>query len=329
LERNAFKLLMSEQARARLQGRIDALVRRTNPSATIRYLDVNASSADIAFVSRDVTGFSTKQVILPATQTFYDALDRSHDLKWVHIHSAGMDRAIYQSLAARGVAVTTSAGNNAKIVAQSALGGLLALARRMHYLGRAQQAREWKPLQGEMTPRDLAKQTVVIVGWGEIAQQLAKYLTMLELNVIIVRKQMGMPAGSLETVTLEQLNGVLPRADWLILACPLTPETHHLIDTDSLRRLPKSAYLINIARGQIVDENALLKVLKEGALAGAFLDVFEHEPLAKTSELWGLPNVIITPHSAGFSDGNESRVDEIFLTKLEHWLQKYRSDKAP
>jgi D-2-hydroxyacid dehydrogenase (NADP+) len=322
LEKKAIKLLISEQARGRLQERIDALVSASQPNSTVRYVSTNDGPADIAFVSRDVTGFSTKQVILPATQAFYDALEGAHDLQWVHIHSAGMDRAIYQSLVARGVKITTSAGNNAKIVAQSALGGLLALVRRMPDLSRAQQAREWKPLQGEMTPRDLEKQTAVIIGWGEIAQQLAKYLAMLEMNIIIVRHQVGIPAGHYETLALLQLDAVLPRADWLILACPLSKETHHLIDARNLRHLPKSACLINVARGQIVDEAALIEALKTRALNGAFLDVFEHEPLAETSALWDLPNVIITPHSAGFSDGNQARVDELFLSKMDSWLKE-------
>lgn len=143
---------------------------------------------------------------------------------------------------------------------------------------------------------------------------------MLELNIIIVRNQPHVPAGRFETVSLEQLNSTLPRADWLIIACPLTSKTQNLINDASLRLLPKSAYLINIARGLIVDEGALLRALEREELTGAFLDVFEHEPLPPSSPLWDLPNVIVTPHSAGFSDGNEARVDELFLSRLEQCL---------
>ncbi len=319
---------MSEQARERLQARIETLASRVSAQRLIQYVGLNANSAEIAFVSRDVTGRSTKQMILPDTRRFYDALSNSHQLQWVNIHSAGMDRDIYQELAKRGVSVTTSSGNNAKIVAQTALAGLLALTRRLPYLGRAQRAHEWAPLHEALTPRDLARQTAVIIGWGEIGKQLAEYLAMLELNIIIVRNQAHVPAGRFETVSLEQLNGTLPRADWLIIACPLTSKTQNLINDATLRLLPKSAHLINIARGQIVDEGALLRALEREELTGAFLDVFEHEPLPPSSPLWDLPNVIVTPHSAGFSDGNEARVDELFLSRLEHWLIRWGSNRS-
>jgi D-2-hydroxyacid dehydrogenase (NADP+) len=321
MERPLINLLMSEQARERLQGRIEALAARVSPQRLIYFVETNTNSADIAFVSRDVTGRSTKQIILPDTRVFYDTLSNSPKLRWLNIHSAGMDREIYQELASRGVAVTTSQGNNAKIVAQTALAGLLSLARRLPNLSHAQQAHVWAPLHDALTPRDLAGQTVVIIGWGEIGKQLAEYLAMLELNIIIVRNQTQVPAGRFQTIGLEQFKSVLPSADWLIIACPLTAKTQSLINEESLSLLPKSAYLINVARGQIVDEDALVRALQRRDLSGAFLDVFEHEPLPPNSALWDLPNVIVTPHSAGFSDGNEARVDELFLSRLEQCLR--------
>jgi D-2-hydroxyacid dehydrogenase (NADP+) len=321
VESASINLLMSDLARERLQGRIEALASRVSPQRLIHYVGTNTNSADIAFVSRDVTGLSTKQMILPDTRVFYDTLSNSPQLRWLNIHSAGMDREIYQELARRGVTVTTSQGNNAKIVAQTALAGLLSLARRLPYLSGAQQAHDWAPLHNDLLPRDLSGQTAVIIGWGEIGKQLAEYLAMLELNIIIVRNQAQVPAGRFETMGLEQFKSVLPRADWLIIACPLTAKTQSLINEKSLSLLPKSAYLINVARGQILDEDALLQALQRRDLSGAFLDVFEHEPLPPTSALWDLPNVIVTPHSAGFSDGNEARVDELFLYRLEQWLR--------
>jgi D-2-hydroxyacid dehydrogenase (NADP+) len=321
LETASINLLMSDQARERLQGRIEALASRVSPQRLIYFVETNTNSADIAFVSRDVTGRSTKQIILPDTRVFYDTLSNSPKLRWLNIHSAGMDRQIYQELARRGVTVTTSQGNNAKIVAQTALTGLLSLARRFPFLSCAQRAHDWAPLHDALMPRDLAGQTAVIIGWGEIGKQLAEYLAMLELNIIIVRNQAQVPAGRFETTGLEQFKSVLPRADWLIIACPLTAKTQSLINEESLSLLPKSAYLINVARGQIVDEDALVRALQRRDLGGAFLDVFEHEPLPPNSALWDLPNVIVTPHSAGFSDGNEARVDEMFLYRLEQWLR--------
>ena len=321
-------LLASEIARERLEGEVTALAAQVSPGVQIQWVKANDPSAklasvQVAFVSRDVTGLSTKQMILPQTQAFYDALASASQLRWLNIHSAGMDRMIYQELAARGVNVTTSPGTNARNVAQTALAGLLALARRFPLLTRAQHAHEWAPLYGAQMPRDLAGQTALVIGWGEIAQRLAGYLAMLEFKVIVVRKKSHLSAGDFETIGLAQLDEVLPGVDWLILACPLTPETQGLIDETRLRRLPVSASLINIARGQIVDEAALISALTEKRLSGAFLDVFEHEPLSSQSPLWDLPNVILTPHSAGFSKGNEARVDALFLSRFRLCLEAF------
>jgi D-2-hydroxyacid dehydrogenase (NADP+) len=317
---SSIKLLMSQKATHRLRGSIQDLAGRVAPNIAIHFVSESSRAADLAFVSRDVTGLSTKQRIATETQKFYDALSASPDLKWVNIHSAGMDRSIYQELAARGVSVTTSQGTNSKIVAQMALGGLLALSRKLPFLAQAQAAHEWAPLQGAHMPRDLAHQTAVIIGWGAIAQQLAQYLSMLEVTIVVVRQQGDLPAGPYETLSLKQWSHALPRADWLIVACPLTKETHGLVDEAALKLLPRSSFLINIARGQIVEEAALVASLQASRLAGAFLDVFEYEPLSPGSPLWDLPNVILTAHSAGFSSGNEARVDDLFLRRLGKWL---------
>ncbi|WP_035202706.1 NAD(P)-dependent oxidoreductase, partial [Acidovorax sp. CF316] len=111
----------------------------------------------------------------------------------------------------------------------------------------------------------------------------------------------------------------LPGADWLVLACPLTERTRALVDRAALARLPPGAHLVNVARGEVLDEDAVVVALRSGRLAGAYLDVFSHEPLPPDSPLWQLPHVIATPHSAGFSDGNAERVDALFLDNLARW----------
>lgn len=275
--------------------------------------------ADIAFVSRDVTGLSTKHEILPATRRFYDAMLASPGLRWVHTHSAGADRAVFGVLRARGVTVTTSSGANAGVVAQTALAGLLALARHFPQMLAAQRDSVWAPLIGSGLPRDLAGQTATIVGWGPIGQLLGKLLQTLGMQVIVVR-QSAVPAGpGYETVAFDAVRSVLLRTDWLLLACPLTPQTRGLVDAAALALLPVGARLVNVARGEVVDESALIEALQAGRLAGAYLDVFAHEPLPADSPLWTLPNVIATPHSAGFSDGNAARVAGIFLDNLRRW----------
>ena len=121
-------------------------------------------------------------------------------------------------------------------------------------------------------------------------------------------------------VRFEQMHTVLPRTDWLILACPLTATTRGLVNAQVLQALPPGAHLINVARGEVVVQDELIAVLQSGHLGGAFLDVFEHEPLPAESPLWGLPNVMVTPHAAGHSDGNAQRVNQMFLDNLQRWV---------
>jgi phosphoglycerate dehydrogenase-like enzyme len=272
---------------------------------------------DIAFISRDVTGLSTKHVLTPGLEAFYAALRRSGRLQWVHMHSAGADRPIYAELRGRGVAVTSSSGANAEVVAQTAIAGLLALARRFPQLMAAQQARIWAPLIGAEPPRDLAGQTALLVGWGPIGQRIGAFLRLLGIKLIVVRQSAAPIAGeAIEVLGFASLPEALPRADWLLLACPLTAQTRRLIDASALACLPRGACLINVARGEVVVEADLIEALRSGHLGGAFLDVFEHEPLQPDSPLWSLANVMVTPHSAGHSNGNHRRVCDIFLSNL-------------
>ncbi|WP_312537933.1 D-2-hydroxyacid dehydrogenase [Achromobacter mucicolens] len=279
------------------------------------------ADVDVAFISRDVTGLSTKHRVLEPLEAFYVTLRRSPKLAWVHVHSAGADRPIFGELKARGVRVTTSSGANAQVVAQTALAAILSLAREFPRLFDAQRARTWTPLIGGLLPRDLAGQTAVIVGWGPIGQTLAGYLRMLGLNVIAVRSAATPPADGVETYAFEDLARIAGRADWLVLACPLSDRTRGLVNARVLAAMAPHARLVNVARGEIVAEAELIEALRAKTLAGAYLDVFEHEPLDAESPLWTLPNAFVTPHSAGHSDGNEARVDRIFLDYLRQWRQ--------
>lgn len=314
------RILLSREAIAKSAQRIgEVLGGRAHELVTPE--DERATLADIAFVSRDVTGLSTKHEVLPDTQRMYDALLAAPHLRWVHIHSAGADRPVYVELAARGVQVTTSSGANAPVVAQTALLGLLALARHWPLLLAAQRERRWASLMGSGLPRDLQGQHAVVVGWGPVGRELARLLLALGLQVTVVRRSAGAAAPGIPAVPHTQLRELLPRADWLLLACPLTPETRGLVARQELALLPPHCGLVNVARGEVVDEAALVDALRGGRLLGAYLDVFAHEPLPADSPLWALPNVIATPHSAGFSDGNEPRVARMFLDNLGRWLR--------
>ena len=314
------RVLVSRQARDKLAPDI-ARVMGARPHALLTPDEPDAVQADIAFVSRDITGLSTKHNVLPATQQVYDLLRSGPRMRWVHIHSAGADRPVYVELRGRGVQVTTSSGANAPVVAQTALLGLLALARQWPRLLSAQREHRWAPLIATGLPRDLQGQTAVIVGWGPVGQEIGRLLGALGLDLVVVRRQASESDG-LRTIATAQLRDVLPKADWLVLACPLTPETRGLVDASALALLPAHAGLVNVARGEVVDEGALIEALRQQRLGGAYLDVFATEPLATDSPLWDLPNAIVTPHSAGFSDGNEDRVARMFLDNLARWIAK-------
>lgn len=315
------RVLLSTPCRERLGERIRAAA----GDVPLRFVDTEEGDADWAFVSRDVTGLSTKHEILPHTQRFYDAMAHSPALRWVHVHSAGADRDSYLKLQARGVSLTTSPGTNSAIVAQSAVAALLSLARHFPLLREAQTRHQWQPLLHTGLPADLEGQTVTLVGWGAVGQTLARYLEVFGLRLHVVRHRPTASDCTWPMSSYAQIDEALPPTDWLVLACPLSEQTHGLMDARRLRLMPRGARVINVARGAVINEAALIEALRDGHVAGAYLDVFEQEPLPPESPLWDLPNTWVTPHSAGFSAGNEARVERVFLDQLARRLSTLRT----
>lgn len=253
------------------------------------------------------------------TRRFFGVLLRARNLRWFHTPNAGVDHPVFAHLLSRGVQLTTSAGANAQPVAHSVLGAMLVLARGFLHWWQAQQRSEWSKL-GEQR-RDVAGQISVVVGLGRIGQEVARLLKPFGLTVIGVRQRQELMAFVDEVVTYEEMDRVLPRADWLVLCCPLTEKTRGLLDERRLSLLPPGARVINVSRGAVVDEEALIAQLRSGRLAGAYLDVFRDEPLPPSSPLWSLPNVLVSPHDAAGALGNRHRVSELFLDNLERFVR--------
>ena len=239
------------------------------------------------------------------------ALRDAKQLRWLHTFSAGVDNPWFQALRARGVRLTTSSGANAVPIAQTVLLYLLALSRDLAGWQDAQKRRAWEPHEVV----DLQGLTLGVVGLGPIGLEVARLGAALRMRVVGVRRS---PRGDepCETWPMARLDALLPHADALVLALPLSDDTHHLLDARRIALLKRGAWLVNVGRGALVEEAALVAALQSGQLGGAGLDVFEVEPLPDESPLWFLPNVIVTPHNSGDSPGNQVRAAEIFLDNL-------------
>jgi phosphoglycerate dehydrogenase-like enzyme len=265
--------------------------------------------------------FYTSDVYETRARSFFSAVRKAPNLRWLQTFNVGVDHPIFAELLGRGIRVTSAAGTSAVPIAQSAITGLLMLARGFPAWIQAQQTRTWLQFRGSSGPADLAGQTLCVLGMGSIGTEIARLGQALGLEVIGIRRSPRAPTDPVDEMhPPAALADVLPRCLWLAIACPLTAETRRLIDAAMLARLPRGARVINVARGEIVDEAALIRALQEGHLAGAYLDVFEKEPLPPESPLWDLPNVIVTPHNCGASSGNDARILALFGANLERWL---------
>ena len=286
------------------------------------------SDADIAFMTREVTGKSSSGNPTPELRGFDTVVRKSPRLKWLQIHPAGAERRIYRELRARGVKVTTASGATAVTVAHSVLGAVITINRRFPLLADAQRRHAWEPRLGERSPRDLKGQCAVIVGLGPIGRTIASLLKMLGMSTIGVRRSAEPVLPCDRTVTYGELPGVLSKADWLILCCPASPVTRGIANAATFAALPDGAHFINVSRGEIAVEKEVIAALQSGKLAGAYLDVFEREPLDPSSPLWDMPNVLISPHTASHSQGQNEAIFEIFLDNLARFRgsQKLRND---
>lgn len=282
-----------------------------------RLTQAQCDSITFAFLDRDIR--FTDQLYA----AYQDALPRANNLKWVHYTSSGIGQQFHiRELNAKGVITTSSTGSNAEPVAQTGFTGLLMLARGYPTYIQGQHRHEWRPLRGAALPHDLRGQTLVLIGVGAVGKVFAGYARAFGLKVIGVRRspmQAGDPVD--EMVTPARLHDVLPRADWVVIACPLTKETHHLVDAAAIARMKKGARLINIGRGEVLDDVAFVAAIRSGHLGGAALDAHTPEPLPADSPIWDLPNVIVTPHNASASTGNEPRAAGMFIANFGHWAR--------
>ncbi|HZX55084.1 MAG TPA: D-2-hydroxyacid dehydrogenase [Ilumatobacteraceae bacterium] len=241
-------------------------------------------------------------------RTFLGVCSSAPQLGWLHTSFAGTDHPVFDAFLSRGVTVTNGIGVSAPSIAGTVMLYLLALSRDLPRWTREQDVRHWESRRFN----DLAGMHLGIVGMGAIGSEVARLAAAFEMDVVGVRRH---PRGDESCTTWS--TGELPRllgwADAIVLCAPLTDETRGMFDAAAFAAMRQGAWLINVGRGEVVDEPAMVDALARGHLGGAGLDVFTVEPLPHDSPLWSMPNVIITPHSSGITNRSYRRSIDLFI----------------
>lgn len=230
-----------------------------------------------------------------------DLLHAAHRLRWVHSAAAGVGSVLASGVAASDILLTNSAGIHGPPIAEFVIAGILHFLRGLDVAIAQQRRGEWSKrfFVAEDSPlREISECRVLIVGTGGLGGESARRLAGLGATCVGVRRrpELGAPEGFAAVVGQDGLDEELPKADVLVLAAPFTADTSELMTRERLMRLPKGAIVVNVARGALLDEDAVADLLEDGRLRGAVLDVFREEPLPASSRLWSLPNALIMPH---------------------------------
>jgi phosphoglycerate dehydrogenase-like enzyme len=264
---------------------------------------------------------------------------KAPNLKWIQFNSAGVDPFLDLPLLKREDLVATNmSGAIAGQIAEYVLMALLAFGQRLPRLMRLQQEHQWPEQRDKwhnFKPVELRYSTVGILGYGSIGRQVARLLHPFGAEVLAAKNDilhpedagytpegMGDPQGEFfhRLYPIEALHSLLGASDFVVAALPLTAETHHILDAAALEAMKETAFLVNVGRGELIDQAALVSALKEGRLAGAALDVFEEEPLPDDSPLWDMENVLLTPHISGIGSHMEEETVALFLANLKRYL---------
>jgi phosphoglycerate dehydrogenase-like enzyme len=249
-------------------------------------------------------------------------------LRFVQSASAGTDQYDREVLRAAGIRLASGQGINANAVSEHAIALILSILRRIPEARDNQAKRFWRGMMGDFARREdeAGGKTVLLVGLGRIGGRIARLCKALGMHVIGVRQNVaGGAEGADEVHSFRDVVSLMPRADFVVLACPLTDDTRGLVGAAALAAMKPTAQLVNVARGRVVDEAALVATLQAGRIAGAALDVTADEPLPADSPLWAMPNVVITPHTGGETHKYE---DNVLDFMMENILRMQRGEAA-
>jgi D-2-hydroxyacid dehydrogenase (NADP+) len=249
-----------------------------------------------------------------------DLIPHAGKLKFIQSISSGMDQYSREQLAAKGVRLASAAGVNARAVAEHAIALILAVARRLPEARDNQHKKTWRGMIGDLTQREdeLGGKTLLVVGMGRIGAHLARLAKAFDMKVVGIRRDPKRgPNGADSIHGMADLVKLVPQADFVALTCALTPETTGLMSQAAFAAMKPSSVFVNVARGKVADEAALVQTMKAGKIWAAAIDVTADEPLPADSPLWTLPNVFITPHTAGETRAYEDNVIDILIENLE------------
>lgn len=246
--------------------------------------------------------------------------EKAKRLRFIQSISAGVDQYDQSVLRAHNIRLASAQGANANAVSEHAMSLILAVARRLPEARDNQAKHHWRGMIGDLSQREdeLGGKTLLVVGMGRIGGRLARLARAFDMRVIGLKRDPSNAGGDAHEVhAMSRLQELLPQADYVALTCALTPETQGLIGAEALSRMKPSAILVNVARGKVVDEPALIATMRDGRIAAAALDVTAEEPLPADSPLWDLPNVFITPHTGGETRRYEDAVLDVMQENLD------------
>ncbi len=298
--------------------------RHPGPEMRQRILDTAPGTRLVALSAEGHTDESLEdvEVFLRGWTIAPDALDRligrAPRLRWIHSASVGVEHVLTPVVRLRGITVTNGRDVYSQPIAEYVLTLILAVCRRLPQLLDLQRERTWQPLEA----LELSEVTVGLAGVGSIGAEVARLLAPFRPRMLAIRRQTrAAPPQGVEVIGgMDALPELLSRSDFVVLALPLTPDTESVINDETLRSAKPGSWLINIARGGLVDERALTRALRDGPLGGAVLDAFREEPLPATSPFYSLPNCIVTPHTSWSSSLVMGRTIDVFCDNLRRYM---------
>jgi len=256
-----------------------------------------------------------------------EQIEPARKLRWIHSPAAAVHQLLFPELVGRDIIITNGRDVHGPVVAEHVIAMILALAKKLPQASRFQHRRAWGQEElwnSRPHPREVAGATLGLVGLGTIGRSAARHASGLGMRVVAVREhpEKANPEGVEQVFASSQLDALLAQSDYVVLAAPVTSATHNLINAAGLAKMKPDACLINVSRGQLVDEDALVQALGNHKIGGAALDVFVEEPLPSSSPLWDFENVLITPHTAGLTEKQWERQYAVVAENLRRYLNR-------